>query len=52
VTAQLESLGEGGRDEADSILEIETRLAEASMSAEEHRDLSKVLNRYDVVSLD
>ncbi|HXV71754.1 MAG TPA: M13 family metallopeptidase [Acidimicrobiia bacterium] len=52
MTAQLENLGVGGRDEADSILVIETRLAEASMPAEEHRDLSKVLNRYDVVSLD
>ncbi len=52
VTAQLQNLGEGGREEAGSILEFETRLAEASMPAEEHRDLSKVLNRHRVESLD
>jgi predicted metalloendopeptidase len=52
VAAQLENLGQGGHEEAGSILQLETRLAEASMPAEEHRDLSKVLNRHDVDSLD
>lgn len=52
VAAQLENMGAGGRDEAEAILELERRLAGASMPAEDHRDLSKVLNRHDLESLD
>jgi predicted metalloendopeptidase len=52
VAAQLHNLGEGGRGEAEEIVELETRLAAVSMPAEEHRDLSKVLNRHDMGSLD
>jgi putative endopeptidase len=52
VAAQLEHMGEGGRGEAEAIVELETRLAVVSMPAEEHRDLSKVLNRHEVGSLD
>lgn len=52
VAAQLESLGAGWGEEARAIVALETQLAEASMPAEEHRDLSKVLNRHEVDSLD
>ncbi|HEX6219653.1 MAG TPA: M13 family metallopeptidase, partial [Acidimicrobiia bacterium] len=52
IAAQLGNLGAGGRDEAEEILTLETRLAEASMPAEEHRDLSRVLNRHEVEDLD
>jgi len=52
VGVQLGNLGAGGRDEAEAILELETRLAGASMPADEHRDLSKTLNRHDIGSLD
>lgn len=52
VTAQLENLSSGGREEAEAIFEMEKRLAEASMPAEEHRDVSKILNRHAVDDLD
>jgi predicted metalloendopeptidase len=52
VTAQLENLGVGGRPEAEAIVALEKRLAEASLPAEEARDLSKTLNRHAVGSLD
>ncbi|HET8739643.1 MAG TPA: M13 family metallopeptidase [Acidimicrobiia bacterium] len=52
VTNQLENVGAGGRAEAEAIFDVEKRLAEASLPAEQHRDLERILNRHDVESLD
>jgi len=52
VTAQLENAGRGGRDDAVAILELERRLAEASLPAEKLRDLQLTLNRHRVDDLD
>lgn len=52
VTAQLENLGWGGRTDAEAIFEMEKRLAEASLPAEQLRDLQLTLNRHRVEDLD
>ncbi len=52
VTAQLENVGAGGRDDAEAIFEFEKSLAEASLPAEKARDLELTLNRHRVADLD
>lgn len=52
VAAQLEHLGAGGREDAEAICAMETRLAGASLPAEELRDLKVTLNRHQVDELD
>jgi putative endopeptidase len=52
VTAQLENLGSGRRVEAEAIFQLEKRLAEASLPAENLRDLKLTLNRHRVDDLD
>lgn len=52
VTAQLENASRGGPEDAVAILELERRLAEASLPAERLRDLQLTLNRHRVDDLD
>lgn len=52
VAAQLGNLGVGGRDEAEAVVALERRLAEASLPAEKLRDLELTLNRHQVGELD
>ncbi len=55
VANQLVNLGDGreaARDAAERILAFETRLAEASYTAEQMRDVDLTMNRHDVDSLD
>ncbi len=52
VTAQLENLGVGGREDAEAISALETQLAGASLPAEKLRDVELTLNRHQVDELD
>ena len=55
VTNQLSNLGRddaGAREAAEQIVAFETRLAEASYTAEQMRDVQLTMNRHDVASLD
>ena len=55
ITAQLQNLGAGDDDAAaaaKAILEFERRLAEASLSAEQKRDPTLTMNRFEVAALD
>ena len=55
VAAQLRNLGAGDVEAtaaADGVLAFERRLAEASLSPEEHRDPQKTLNRFTLDALD
>lgn len=52
VTIQLGNLGSGGRPEAEAIVAMEKLLAEASLPADQARDLSRTLNRHGVEDLD
>lgn len=52
ITAQLENLGAGSQDQAEAILDFEKSLAEASLPAEQARDLKLTLNRHRVADLD
>lgn len=52
MTAQLENLGAGGRDDAEAVYALEKRLAEASLPAEKLRDVKLTLNRHHVEDLD
>ncbi len=55
IANQLRNLGdaeEDARASAEHILAFETRLAEASYTAEQLRDVRLTLNRYDVAALD
>lgn len=52
VTAQLENLGAGGREDAGAICAVETQLARASLPAEKLRDVKLTLNRHQVEELD
>lgn len=52
VTAQLENLGAGGREDAEAIVAMETQLARGSLPAEKLRDVKLTLNRHQVDELD
>ena len=55
VAAQLGNLGAGpdeARAAAETILAFERRLAEASLSREQHRDPKLTMNRFEVTALD
>ena len=55
ISNQLGNLGDSeseARDAAERILAFETRLAEASYTAEKMRDVQLTLNRHDVAALD
>jgi predicted metalloendopeptidase len=52
VSNQLENLGVGGREQAEAILELEKRLAEASLPSEEIRKAEVRYNRHRTADLD